>query len=87
MFDKLKDLNNLRKVQGQLKKEAERIFVQSEKRGNLVLIRGDKRIEKLVIDGIENKEIKELINDTMKAVDKKLEKVSRSHLSDLGIEL
>ncbi len=87
MFDKLKDLNNLRKVQGQLKKEAEQIFVQSEKRGNLVLIRGDKRIEKLVIDGIENKEIKELINDTMKAVDKKLEKVSRSHLSDLGIEL
>lgn len=87
MFDKLKDLNNLRKVQGQLKKEAESIFVQGEKRGNIVLIRGDKRIEKLIIDGEDKKELRDLINDTMKDVDKKLEKVSRSHLSDLGIDL
>ncbi|HSX39471.1 MAG TPA: hypothetical protein VLI92_02685 [Candidatus Saccharimonadales bacterium] len=87
MFDKLKDINNLRKVQGELKKEAEQIFVNGEKRDNVVLIRGDKHIEKLVINGVENKEIKDLINDTMKDVDKKLEKVSRSHLSDLGIGL
>lgn len=85
MFDKLKDLNNLKKMQSQLKKQLEEIFVTNEKGDNSVLIRGDKKIEKIVINGEENKEMKDLLNDTMKQVDKKVEKQMRGQLGDLGI--
>ena len=87
MFDKVKNLNNLRKTQGEIKKELEQIFVQSEKQGIKILIRGDKKVEKLEIDGEENKALRDLINDTMKDVDKKVEKQMRGHLSDLGLDL
>ena len=46
MFDKIKDLNKLRKAQGEIKKELEQIFVEGEKQGIKILIRGDKRVEK-----------------------------------------
>jgi len=48
MFDKLKDLNKLRKAQSEIKKQLEQIYVSSEKNDMSVLIRGDKKIEKLV---------------------------------------
>lgn len=85
MFDKVKNLNNLRKTQGEIKKELEQIFVQAEKAGIKLLVRGDKRIEKLEINGEEQKALRELLNDTMKDVDKKAEKQMRGHLSDLGL--
>jgi DNA-binding protein YbaB len=84
MFDKLKDLNKLRKAQGEIKKSLEQIFVTSEKAGMRVVIRGDKRIEKLEIDGTDNKQLRELINDSFKEVDKKVEKQTRGQLQDLG---
>jgi hypothetical protein len=84
MFDKLKDLNKLRKMQADVKKQLEGIFVQNEKDDIVILVRGDKKIEKLVIKGEENKELKEMLNETMKQVDKKVEKQMRGQLSDLG---
>ena len=87
MFDKLKDLNNLRKTQGEIRKELEGIFVEGEKQGIKILIRGDKRVEKLEIDGIEQKALRDLINDTMKDVDKKAEKQMRGHMADLGLNI
>lgn len=87
MFDKLKDLNKLRKTQVEIKKQLEKIFVQAEKNGMLVLIRGDKRIEKIVIDGEEQKDLKELLNGSMKDVDKKVEKQMKGRLGDLGFDL
>jgi DNA-binding protein YbaB len=87
MFDKLKDLNKLRKTQAEIKKQLEQIFVQSEKGEMLVLIRGDKRIEKIVIEGEEQKELKELLNGAMKDVDKKVEKQMKGQLGDLGLDL
>jgi DNA-binding protein YbaB len=87
MFDKLKDLNKLRKAQVEIKKQLEKIFVQNEKVGMLVLIRGDKRIEKIVIDGEEQKDLKELLNGAMKDVDKKVEKQMKGQLGDLGLDL
>lgn len=87
MFDKLKDLNNLRKAQAEIKKELEQIYVEAEKAGIKILVRGDKRVEKLEIDGVENKTLRDLINDTMKDVDKKVEKQMRGHMADLGLDL
>ena len=84
MLDKFKDLNRLRKMQSEIKKQLEQIFVQNEKGETSVLIRGDKKIEKIIINGEENKELKDLINDTMKQVDKKVEKQMRGQLGDLG---
>ncbi len=84
MFDKIKDLNKLRKAQGEIKKQLEQIFVVSEKPGMRVVIRGDKKIEKLEIDGQDNKVLRELLNDSFKEVDKKVEKQTRGQLKDLG---
>ncbi len=85
MFDKLKDINKLRKAQAEIKKQLETIFVQKEKGDNSILIRGDKHIEKIIIDGVEQKDLKDLLNETMKEVDKKVEKQMRGQLSDLGL--
>lgn len=87
MFDKIKNLNNLRKAQAEIKKELENIFVQMQKGSIKILLRGDKRVEKLEIDGVENKELKELINDAMKEVDKKVEKQMRGYMSSLGLDI
>lgn len=85
MLDKLKDMNKLRKAQAEIKKELEQIFVKMDKGDYSILVRGDKKIEKLAIDGDEAKELKDLINDALKEVDKKAEKQMRGHLGDLGI--
>ena len=84
MFDKIKDLNKLRKAQGEIKKQLEQIFITSEKAGMRVVIRGDKKIEKLELDGVDNKTLRDLINDSFKDVDKKVEKQTRGKLQELG---
>ncbi|MFA6982273.1 MAG: YbaB/EbfC family nucleoid-associated protein [Patescibacteria group bacterium] len=85
MFDKVKALNNLRKTQAEMKKQLEQIFISYSSRGVEVLVRGDKKIEKVELDGIEQKELRDALNDAMKQVDKKVEKQMRGQLSDLGI--
>jgi DNA-binding protein YbaB len=84
MFDKLKDMNRLRKMQADVKKQLEQIVISNEKSGMFVLVRGDKKIERIEIDGQEYKELRDLINDTMKMVDKKVEKQMRGQLSEMG---
>jgi DNA-binding protein YbaB len=84
MFDKLKDINKLRKAQSDIKKQLENIFVTSEKGGIKIVIRGDKRIERLEIEGVEDKALRDLLNDAFKDVDKKVEKQMRGQLQDLG---
>lgn len=85
MFDKIKELNRFKKMQGEMKKELEQIFASVEKNGMQVVIRGDRRIERIVIEGEEDKKLKETINDAMKEVDKKVEKQMRGKLGDLGL--
>ncbi|MFH1648129.1 MAG: YbaB/EbfC family nucleoid-associated protein [Patescibacteria group bacterium] len=85
MFDKVKELNKLRKVQGEIKKDLEQVFVSNEKSGMKVVARGDKKIQKIEIDGEEQKDLKDLINDTFKDVDKKVEKQMRGRMGDLGL--
>ena len=71
-------------MQAEVKKQLENIFVTNEKGGVELVIRGDKKIEKLIIDGEDNKNLRDLINDSMKEVDKKVEKQMRGQLSELG---
>jgi DNA-binding protein YbaB len=87
MFDKIKEADRLRRLQNEIRKEQEQIFVEGEKQGIKILIRGDKRVEKLEIDGVDNKALRDLINDTMKDVDKKVEKQMRGHMADLGLDI
>ena len=46
---------------------------------------GDKKIEKLEIDGVDDKALRDLMNDAFKDVDKKVEKQMRGQLQDLGL--
>ena len=85
MFDKLKDINKLRKAQADIKKQMENIFVTTEKGRLRIVIRGDKKIEKLEIDGVDDKALRALMNDAFKDVDKKVEKQMRGQLQDLGL--
>ncbi len=85
MFDKLKDLNKLRKAQSEIKKQLEQIYVQKESGDTQILVRGDKKIEKLIVDGEEMKELRDLLNDALKEVDKKVEKQMRGQLSEMGL--
>ena len=83
MFDKIKTGSELLKKQSQMKKQLKEIIVSNSTRAGSIVIRGDKRIEKITINGEESKEIKDLINDTMKKVDKKVEKKMRGQMGDL----
>jgi DNA-binding protein YbaB len=85
MFDKIKDFNRMRKIQAEMKKELEQIFATTEKGNIRIVIRGDKKIEKLTVDGEESKQLKDAINDTMKEVDKKVEKQMRGKMADFGL--
>lgn len=85
MFDKLKEANRLRKMQADIKKQLEQIFVTFEKAGIKVVVRGDRRIERIELDGEENKHLKDVMNEAYKEVDKKVEKQMRGQLSDMGL--
>ena len=76
-FDKIKQLNELRKLQGQakaLQKELEQIKETAEASGNQVTVSGDQKLISLKIDGEEQKELVNLINRAMKDVQKKAAK-------------
>ena len=83
MIDKLKAVNKARKLQSDIKSQLEQIFRQEEKGNNSVLVRGDKRIEKIVIDGEERSDIKAMLNDALKQIDKKSEKKMKDQAGDL----
>lgn len=82
MLDKAGAMLKAKRLQDQVKKQLKEIFHQEEKGESLVLIRGDKHIEKIVIDGEERKDIKDMLNDAMKQVDKKAEKQMKNSAQD-----
>lgn len=77
MFDKVKQLNELRKMRSQamaLQKELEKIKESVEKNGMKVVVTGDQKISYIEIDGEERRELVELINEAMKKVQKEAAK-------------
>ena len=85
MFDKIKELNRLKQTQSRIKKQMEEIFATKENGNVRIVVRGDKKIQKLEIDGEDRKDLKDLINDVFGEVDKKVEKQMRGQLKDLGL--
>ena len=80
-----KEIYKLRKKQSAMQKEMEQIFSTVEKGDFRVVVRGDRKVELIEIDGEGQKDLKNIINDAMKDVNKKVEKKLRGQLSDLGI--
>ncbi len=76
-----KGLYKAQRAKSQMQKQLEQIYAAEEKRGIKVVVRGDKKIETIIIDSEEQKELKDLINKAMKAADKKVEKQLRSSVN------
>lgn len=77
MFDKFKQLNELRKMRSQamvLQKELEKIRESEERNGMKVVVTGDQKISYIEINGEERKDLVELINSAMKKVQKEAAK-------------
>ena len=83
MLDKVKQAYQLKKAQSDLQKMVESLSVFEQKGDNSVVVTGDKKISKIIINGVENKQIKELINDAMKKMDAKLQKEMKSKEDEL----
>jgi len=79
----LRKIFKYKKTQSQLNKEVEQITALKEEGNVSVVVRGDKRIVSIVVDGVENKRLRDLINDTMKILDKKIEKQLRGRSEEL----
>lgn len=74
MFDKIKQLNDLRKLKGQadeLQKELAKIKETIEDGNIRIRVNGEQKVEYLEIDGVEMKDLVEVINKAMKEVQKK----------------
>ena len=77
MFDKLKQLNELRKMRTQameLQKELDQIIETYEKGGVKVKVTGSQKVDYIEVDGEERADIKDAINEAMKKVQKEAAK-------------
>ncbi len=83
--DLAKKGNQLRKMQSQVKKDQQSVMHNEVSGTSEVLIRGDRKVEKIIIDGVDRKDIKELLNEANKGVDKKLEKKMKENTELLSM--
>lgn len=77
MFDKFKQVNELRKMRAQaqvLQKELEKIKETVEVGNYKVTVTGDQKIVLIEMDGEDKKDLVEVINKAMKEVQKKAAK-------------
>jgi DNA-binding protein YbaB len=73
MFDKFKQLGELNKMRQQaqaLQKELEKLVTTLEKHGYTVSVSGDQKIRYIKKDGVDLKELVDLINEALKQVQK-----------------
>lgn len=82
-FNVLGKVNKYRKLQSEVTKQMESIFHEEKKGTAVVLVRGDNRIEKLVIDGVDRKDLRDLINEALKNVKKKSDKKLKSQETEI----
>jgi DNA-binding protein YbaB len=86
-FNQMGQMKDLVKAQNKMKKVLQSFFVTENKGKYEIVVRGDKRVEKILVEGDLDKDLKDVINNAMKAVDKKAEKKVRGQMADLGIDL
>lgn len=70
MFDKFKNLAEMKRQAGALQKELEKIIKTEEKHGYTVSVTGDQKIRYIKHGDEDLKELTDLINDAMKNVQK-----------------
>jgi len=83
MFDKFKQGAELIKMRNQamaLQKELEKIKLSEEKDGIRVVVTGDQKISYIEINGEEQKKLVDLINETLK----KVQKESAKKMMEMG---
>ena len=83
MFDKAKAVHKMKKMQSDIQKQLKEIYHEESKGDCTILIRGDKYIESITVDGEERKDIKDLINNGVKQLEKKTKKKMRNQAGDL----
>ena len=77
MFEKAQQLNELRKMRSQamdLQKKLKQIKTTEEYRGIEVTVNGEQKVEKIVMDSEDQRDLVEAINRAMKEVQKKAAK-------------
>lgn len=73
MFDKVGQLNNLRKMRGEamaMQKKLKEIIESLEKDGCKVKVTGDQRIEYIEIDGVPQPKLVKVLNEALEKVQK-----------------
>ena len=89
--DKIKAVNQFRKMQSDIQKQTREVFHTEEKGKYRIVVRGDKMIEKIEVEGKEDKFLKDLLNDSLKEVEKKVEKKMKGQAGELmqmlGVDL
>jgi DNA-binding protein YbaB len=83
MFDKFKQGAELIKMRNQamaLQKELEKIRMSEEKDGMRVVVTGDQKISYIEINGEEQKKLVDLINESLK----KVQKESAKKMMEMG---
>lgn len=81
MFDRIKQLNELRKAKDELAKEV----IEVEHRGITVRLAADFSLREIKVDGEVNDRIKEAINRALKEVQKIAAKEMKGKMGSLGI--
>jgi DNA-binding protein YbaB len=76
IMQNLGNLSKLKSMQDALKKEV----ITYEKAGVKVTIRGDMEIQKLEIDGVENRTVSDTINEAMK----KVQQIAAKQIMSMG---
>lgn len=82
---KMKDLYQLKRRADVLKKRMERITVEVEERGVVIVMRGDQRVEQVLVDGEQDDRLKKAFNRAVGDSQKKVAKKLRGELSGLGL--
>lgn len=85
MFDKIKNLNKLKKAQKEMENIMDQIVVTKEKAGITVTVNANNKVIKIDFEGEEDKITKDLLNDTLKEAKKKSEKKLRGQVANLGL--
>ncbi len=80
MFDKVKNLANMQRQAKELQKELEKIIQTEEKHGWTVSVTGDQKLRYIKNGDEDMKELTELINETMK----KVQKESAKKMMEMG---
>ena len=91
MLDKAKMYKDLWQMKREVEKQQSQVFAVSEKGKYRVVCRGDKLVEKIEIDGVEEKVLREIINEALKEAEKKAEKklagMQAEFAKKLGVDL